>query len=178
MATLKKSITPLTLMYSRAAFHAKIFQWLEANRASSGHKASYGRSITALHNSAAPGTSLLKTALTLRAAALSSSYMTFPEAGTMRNGSVYARPISVTRISVKDYSLLPTPLKSDGDKSGMFRSSKALLKYLEHHTDRLFYQCQLNGLTRTQITQVYTAIMGFPEGWTDLPSAQLAMQFV
>lgn len=174
--TLEKQNSRATLIFSQEVFHAKIFLLLESMTASSESKANYGQSISELFVKCGPGLSLLKMLLSLESKDLKLSYTTFPKSGTMRNGNVYAHVSLVTRMSVKGYSLLPTPLKSDGDKSGMFNSSKALMKYLESHTDRLFYQCQLNGFTRKQITATYLAVMGFPEGWTETKSPQLAMQ--
>ena len=171
-----RNITPPKLILSQEVFHARIYQLLEKVWASLESKADSGQSISELFMKAIPGTSLLKILLSYEIKDLKLSYMTFPKSGMMRNGNVYELPNLVTLIDEKDYSLLPTPLKSDGDKSGMFKSSAALMKYLESHTDRLVYQCQLNGFSRKEILATYQAIMGFPQGWTEIKSRQLEMQ--
>lgn len=124
-------LPPLKLILSQEVFHAKIYQLLEKVWESLASRADCGQSISELFINAVPGTSLLKILLSYEIKDLKLSYITFPKSGMMHNGNVYELPNLVTHIDEKDYSLLPTPLKSDGDKSGMFKSSEALLKYLD-----------------------------------------------
>lgn len=168
---------PPQLILSQEVFHVKIFQQLVGALVLSEQKASFGLSISELFMKCNPGTSLLKILLSYEMQESNLSYMTFPKSGMMQSGNVYRLHSLVTGIKGKDVSLLPTPLKSDGTKSGMFKSSKKLMKYLEIHTDRLIYQCQLNGLTAQQTVTMYETIMGFPKDWTEIESPQLAMQF-
>lgn len=164
------------LILSQEVFHARIFQSLVVLLESSGKAANCGLSISELFVRCSPGTSLLKILTSLEIKDWNISYMTFPKSGMMCNGNVYQLDSLDTPIIEKDFLSLPTPLKSDGDKSGQYKSSEKLLIYLKDHTDRLFYQCRLNGLNGTQIAMMYEWVMGLPIGWTEIESPQLEMQ--
>lgn len=56
------------------------------------------------------------------------SYAIFPKAGMMRNGNVYQTTLLDTRTKGKDFTLLPTPTKSD--YKATYANVEALTRYL------------------------------------------------
>ena len=56
------------------------------------------------------------------------SYATFPKSGIMRNGNVYQTTLLDTHTKGKDFTLLPTPTKSD--YKATFANVEALTRYL------------------------------------------------
>lgn len=97
----------------------------------------------------------------------SKSYATFPKAGIMRNGSVYQTTLLDTRTKGKDFTLLPTPTKSD--YKATFANVEALTRYLNSgHQIRVSDILAQKGFLKSQRVTLLEMMMGFPIGHTEL----------
>ena len=84
-----------------------------------------------------------------------------PKSGIYANGCVYEHPTSVTRTKENVYTLLSTPLASDWKV--WYSSPSKLSDYFRNgHQLRLIYVAQSEGLSLTEIVNLYAHMMGFP----------------
>lgn len=84
----------------------------------------------------------------------------FPTSGICVNGLLYK--LTGLGIHTKEdvYSLLPTPCA--GDSNTQYSSHSALMKYRESgHQQRFLYECQLAGLSDSEILQLLKEVMSF-----------------
>ena len=94
--------------------------------------------------------------------------VTWPQSGMMRNGSVYALPISDICTAEKEFSLLPTPTASDVIS---LRMSLVVNKNACHRPK--FNHIHLSYVLADVFSQyptaaMYECLMGFPMHWTDI----------
>ena len=109
-----------------------------------------------------PNTYSLRTAQCLLFEDLNMCFATLPKSGIMRNGKLFRRKSLVFRTCGKEYSLWPTPCKSDAKI--ILNTLKSFKNYYKNkYQDKLIYQCQLNAMTAEQSMNVYELIMGFPK---------------
>lgn len=95
------------------------------------------------------------------------SYATFPKSGIMRNGNVYQTTLLDTHTKGKDFTLLPTPTKSD--YKATFANVKALTRYLNSgHQIRVSDILVQKGFLKSQRITLLEMMMGFPIGHTEL----------
>lgn len=95
------------------------------------------------------------------------SYATFPKSGIMRNGNVYQTTLLDTHTKGKDFTLLPTPTKSD--YKATFANVKALTRYLNSgHQIRVSDILAQKGFLKSQRITLLEMMMGFPIGHTEL----------
>lgn len=155
--------TPRRSTLSLPVFPVRTYQALitKFEKESRALAAAYGRRYIGLCRKLSLHIWYLKTVRNCSARASNRSYQTFPRSGTMRNGTVGELRTSGTRITGGDSTLLPTPVRSDGNVR--YSDRRALLNYLKSgHQRRLIYECQLAGLTDSQILELYREIMSFP----------------
>ena len=97
----------------------------------------------------------------------SKSYAAFPKSGMMRNGNVYQTTLLDTRTKGKDFTLLPTPTKSD--YKATFATMDALTRYLRSgHQIRVSDMLAQKGFLKSQRIALLEMMMGFPIGHTEL----------
>ena len=85
----------------------------------------------------------------------------------MRNGNVYQTTLFDTRTKVKDFTLLPTPTKSD--YKATFVTMDALTRYLKSgHQIRVSDILAQKGFLKSQRIALLEMMMGFPIGHTEL----------
>ena len=146
-------------------FPARIFQGLMLRRIareSSALEAAYGERWQGLQMKLSLAIWFLRTVRCCSGEDSNTSFEIFPRSGTMRNGTVGALRTSGTRITACGSTLLPTPVASDGGKTGRYYSRRALLLYLDRgHQHRLIYECYLAGLTDRDILTLYCTVMSF-----------------
>lgn len=95
------------------------------------------------------------------------SYATFPKSGMMRNGNVYQTTLLDTRTKGKDFTLLPTPTKSD--YKATYANVEALTRYLNSgHQIRVLDILAQKGFLKSQRIALLEMMMGFPIGHTEL----------
>lgn len=95
------------------------------------------------------------------------SYAIFPKAGMMRNGNVYQTTLLDTRTKGKDFTLLPTPTKSD--YKATYANVEALTRYLNSgHQIRVSDILVQKGFLKSQRIALLEMMMGFPIGHTEL----------
>lgn len=102
---------------------------------------------------------------------------TWPQWGTMLDGEClrHSRPECPT--NAKGFSLLPTPLASDGyawDKTGgnILHSLRKVLSEERGRSKRTSYLMQLCGKSAAETASFYETIMGFPPHWTELNASE------
>lgn len=112
-------------------------------------------------------TSSLKTVQLCLFEDLNKSYATFPKSGMMRNGKLYQTSLLDTHTREKDYTLLPTPTKSD--HKATFANIEPLTRYLEsgHQIRLMDILCQ-KGFEKWQRVMLLEMVMGFDIGHTEL----------
>ena len=114
----------------------------------------YGKNIKELWGKLDLNSSSLKTAQCSLFEDLNKSFAILPKAGMIVNGNVYRLHNLVSIIRENEFTVLPTPSKSDKKY------------YMRGHQDKALYQFQLNGLTANQAMIMYEWMMGFPVNWT------------
>lgn len=125
----------------------------------------YGKNTTEFYGRLSLDTSSLRIAQCSLFEDLSKSFATFPKAGMIVNGNVYRLRNLGSIIGESEYTVLPTPAKSDAKI--ILKSSSQYKKYYQRgHQDKALYQFQLNGLTANQAMIMYEWMMGFPMNWT------------
>lgn len=98
---------------------------------------------------------------------LNKSYAIFPKSGLMRNGNVYQTTLLDTRTKGKDFTLLPTPTKSD--YKATFATMDALTRYFKSgHQIRVSDILAQKGFLKSQRIALLEMMMGFPIGHTEL----------
>ena len=111
-----------------------------------------------------PGTSSWKTYQAclpwMEGDSLESSLVTWPRAGTMRNGKCFRRQLLARGTDANDSSLLPTPVASDW-RSG--KCSVATLAKNSRPLREIAAQGQASGQLNPEFVQL---LMGFPTGWS------------
>ena len=106
---------------------------------------------------------------------LESSLVTWPRAGTMRNGKCFRRQLLARGTDANDSSLLPTPIASD------WRSGKSSKKTLDRNSRPLREIVTANALpspttgeTTGHLSPLFVEwMMGFPPEWTALEGSDL-----
>lgn len=132
-----------------------------------GRDRDYGPRCTELFGKLDPLTSSLKTAQLSFIEDSRECYATFPKAGIMQNGNVYATRLLDSRITVKGCTLLPTPTKSD--HKATFASIDALNRYLRSgHQIRMMDILAQKGFNKCQRVAIFEMVMGFQVGHTGL----------
>ena len=95
-----------------------------------------------------------------------------PKWGMMLHGVLYEQAGPEPYIDEREYSLLPTPLTSDGEawkKTNRSDVQNSIMKTIRNGSqNRITYYPQYLGLTATRSAELVETIMGFPKGWTDL----------
>lgn len=130
-----------------------------------GERSGYGKNIKELWGKLDLNSSSLKTAQCSLFEDLNKSFAILPKAGMIVNGNVYRLHNLVSIIRENEFTVLPTPSKSDAKI--ILRSSAQYKKYyMRGHQDKALYQFQLNGLTANQAMIMYEWMMGFPVNWT------------
>ncbi len=163
-----ENATPDTPTLFLEDFHAKILALQESSKASHHtHAAGCGWSFTELFAKLDRDTSLWKTSQTSLTTEWDECLQTFPRAGIMQNGKCYRVSNSDYRTRERDYSLLPTPTKTD-EKRGRYLDINKLKRYSLKHQMSTSYYCLLKGFTNSQIVSLYDLMMGFPILHTEL----------
>lgn len=155
--------TPKRSMLSLPVFPVRTYQYLikQAKKASEAPAADYGERWRGLRVKLCLNIWFLKTLRSYSNKDLNMSYQTFPRSGMMQNGIVGELQTLGTPITVKDSTLLPTPVASDGGVG--YSDHQALLNYYKRgHQRRLIYECQLAGLKDSETLELYREIMSFP----------------
>lgn len=94
-------------------------------------------------------------------------YATFPKSGIMQNGNVYQTTLLDTHTKGRDFTLLPTPTKSD--YKATYANMEALTRYLNSgHQIRVSDILALKGFLKSQRVALLEMMMGFPIGHTEL----------
>lgn len=162
---------------SAEVFPAKIYPLLGDKLASPENDPVFGGRCTALSATTGLGLSSLKTYHHCCALDLMSSSVLLPDWGTMRAGELYQQqpPACLTRED--GYTLLPTPLASDGTpivtkRSSWVRAVNGLPRRMNAATDGTF-SAGLARLTELSvflplIPHLSEALMTLPIGWTEL----------
>jgi hypothetical protein len=91
----------------------------------------------------------------------------WPNWGTMRNGVCWEQPMLAQNTNAIEFGLLPTPVTSD--YKGTSQNSK-------FQSRKIQYQAWDNGENCTTLYPnplVYEALMGWPQGWTDLKPLEM-----
>lgn len=170
METLQKQTSgsgEVQLTFFQEASPAKTSAASEKEKELPEKKADYGASSIEPLKKYILHTSSLKTHLNSLEKASRKSYMTFPKAGMMRNGNVFALPTLDISTSGNGRSYLPTPLHKDG--RGYYTVSKeTALKKLKrggvHWICKAILFYNLNKAVANP--QFSRWLMGFPQGWT------------
>ena len=109
----------------------------------------------------------LKTCQTSFAEDWIESLLTLPKQGTMRNGELFQRAPWVRHIHAKDCSFWPTPTATEGCGGGS--ASRVTGRFTTGRQVKLrdMYKFRMPG--KTLPVRLVELMMGFPEGWIDLP---------
>lgn len=103
---------------------------------------------------------------------------TFPSWGLMLDGEVFGHLGLEPLIDESEYSLWPTPTASDGNawkrvkKTDATKSIQRALKAKPRKQpgqNRPIYYLMAKGYSPMDAASVIEMMMGFPQGWTDLP---------
>ena len=100
------------------------------------------------------------------------SYATFPKSGTTQNGNVFQTQLLDTHTKENDYTLLPTPTKSD--YKATFAQKEALSRYfVSGHQIRLMDILCQKGFTKSDRVKLFEMVMGFNPGHTELEVSEM-----
>lgn len=148
-------------------FRAKTYQLQEQWKELTATEAVYGTKCLEYVGRLDPNTLSLKTAQLSLLEDLNKSYATFPKSGMMRNGNVYRTLLLDTHTREREYTLLPTPTKSD--YKATYAKVEALNRYLEsgHQIRTMDLLCQ-KGFTKCQRIAISEMMMGLNIGHTEL----------
>jgi hypothetical protein len=167
---LPKSQTHPTQTFTPSLFHALEFQMQEKVKALKMSVAGFGLTQKELLGRVDPNTLSLKTAQYLLNEDWREYSQDLPASGMMRNGVVYRAINSVSSNTVKDYILLPTPIKHDA------KCSVRIDQYFGNLKQRLFRNLAeflRDGPTdgRYPNPVLSEALMTFPPLYTDLSAS-------
>jgi len=153
-------------------FHAKTLALREKWKVSKENALGCGVKCLELYGTLDLVTSSLKTRQLCLFEDLSGSYATFPKSGIAQNGSVFQTSLLDTHTKEKDYTLLPTPTKSD--YKATFAQIEALSRYLEsgHQIRMMDILCQ-KGFTKSDRVKLFEMVMGFNPGHTELAQSEM-----
>jgi hypothetical protein len=103
-----------------------------------------------------------------------------PRSGTMRNGRIYAPPMSERPTDGNACGYLPTPCKSDGEHFGkekwIFNSrAKRLSDGRAPPTEKATYLLLEANIPPKYWPEIYEDLMGYPRSWTDLNASGIAL---
>lgn len=165
--TLQKPKSPKELASLVEVFRAKTLALREKWKVSKENVLGYGVRCLELFGTLDLTTSSLKTRQLCLFEDLNKSYATFPKSGIMQNGKCFQTSLLDTHTKEKDYTLLPTPTKSD--YKATFAQITALTRYLEsgHQIRMMDILCQ-KGFTKSERVQIFEMVMGFNPGHTEL----------
>ena len=117
-------------------------------------------------------TSSLKTRQPSPVRVSNKSYATFPKSGTTQNGNVFQTQLLDTHTKENDYTLLPTPTKSD--YKATFAQKEALNRYfVSGHQIRLMDILCQKGFTKSDRVKLFEMVMGFNPGHTELEVSEM-----
>ena len=105
---------------------------------------------------------------------------TWPRAGTFWNGRVFQHPASAHRITEIERTVLPTPVKADGEAYSLKQVLRAKETWETISGLTGWVVGKVLGLTGRQKPQDYYLVnplllekmMGFPPGWTETPDSE------
>ena len=172
LQTCEPQIYPQELTLLVEDFRAKTLALREKWKVSKENVLGCGAKCLELYGTLDPVTSSLKTRQLCLFEDLSGSYATFPKSGIAQNGSVYQISLLDTHTKEKDYTLLPTPTKSD--YKATFAQIEALSRYLEsgHQIRMMDILCQ-KGFTKSDRVKLFEMVMGFNPGHTELAQSEM-----
>lgn len=148
-------------------FHARISVLPESVKVLKANAPGYGVKCIELYGRLDPDTSSLKTRQLLLFPGSNKSYATFPKSGMMRNGNVYQTTLLDILTKGKDFTLLPTPTKSD--YKATFARMDVLTRYLKSgHQIKVSDILAQKGFLKSQRIALLETMMGFPIGHTEL----------
>lgn len=148
-------------------FRVKTSALPESVKVLKGSVPGYGAKCIELYGKLDLNTSSLKIRQLSLFPVLSKSYAIFSKSGLMRNGNVYQTTLLDTRTKGKDFTLLPTPTKSD--YKATFATMDALTRYLKSgHQIRVSDILAQKGFLKSQRIALLEMMMGFPIGHTEL----------
>lgn len=152
-------------------FRAKTYPLREKWKVSPEKEAGCGVKCLELFGRLDLDTSSLKTAQLSLFEDSSKSYATFPKSGIMQNGKLFLTSLLDTHTAGKDYTLLPTPTKSDFKAT--FSNIEALTRYLNSgHQIRMMDILCHKGFTKCQRVKLFEMAMGFDIGHTELEASE------
>lgn len=167
MRTLKNCQTPDMWTSLVEDFRVKTSVLPENVKVLKGNGPAYGVRCIELYGRLDLNTSSLKTRQLSLFPVSNRSYATFPKSGIMRNGNVYQTTLLDTHIKGKDFTLLPTPIKSD--YKATFATMDTLTRYLKSgHQIRVSDILAQKGFLKSQRIALLEMMMGFPIGHTEL----------
>ena len=167
MQTLEPPTYPKELTSLVEDFHAKTSVLREKWKVSKENALGCGVKCLELYGTLDPSTSSLKTCQLFLFEDLNKSYAPFPKSGIAQNGSVFQTHLLDTHTKENDYTLLPTPTKSD--YKATFAQIEPLTRYLKSgHQIRLMDILCHKGFTKSDRLKLFEMVMGFPIGHTEL----------
>ncbi len=147
-------------------FRVKTSALPESVKVLKGSVPGYGAKCIELYGKLDLNTSSLKIRQLSLFPVLNKSYAIFPKSGLMRNGNVYQTTLLDTRTKGKDFTLLPTPTKSD--YKATYATMDALTRYLKSgHQIRVSDILAQKGFLKSQRIALLEMMMGFPIGHTE-----------
>ena len=165
-----KSVQELTSFLED--FRAKIYPLQEAWKELTEAEADCGLKCIEFVGKLNLNTSSLKTVQCSLFGDLNGSYATFPKSGITQNGNVFQTQLLDTHTKEKDYTLLPTPTKSD--YKATFAQIEALNLYLgSGHQIRLMDILCQKGFTKSDRVKLFEMVMGFNPGHTELEVSEM-----
>ena len=170
--TLEQQTYPKELTLLVEDFHAKTLALREKWKVSRESVLGFGVRCLELFGTLDLTTSSLKTRQLCLFEDLNKSYATFPKSGIMQNGKCFQTSLLDTHTKENDYTLLPTPTKSD--YKATFAQIEPLNRYLgSGHQIRLMDILCQKGFTKSDRVKLFEMVMGFNPGHTELEVSEM-----
>jgi len=102
-----------------------------------------------------------------------------PKSGTMRNGKIYAPPMSERPTEGNESGLLPTLTKSNAHHASYPSKKSGAMMYIKvrdgGHEIKLIYLLVMAGLDAKQSIAISETFMGYPISWTDCNASEIRL---